>query len=250
MNIIKSRRIIFALLFILAFSPRPAISGWLDDGKGLLDKYRDKKESKTNSLTDSDITAGLKEALTVGTGKVVGRLGKLDGFNKDPKVHIPLPDNLKNVRKLLKKVKQEKIADDLELRLNRAAEIATPKAKRHFVDAIKAMTLSDARKIWKGPDDSATTYFKAKMTGPLKKELSPIISDSLAKVGAIKSYEKTIGRYKKLPFVPDVRADLTAYVTDKGLDGIFYWLAKEEAAIRKDPVKRTTDLLKRVFGSK
>lgn len=246
----KNTLILFALLFTLTLFPHPATSGWMDEAKSLVDKYKEKNSSKSNGLTDGDIASGLKEALTVGTANVVGRLGKENGFNKDPKVHIPLPDNMKKVRKVLKKIKQEKLADDLELRLNRAAEIATPKAKKHFLKAIKAMTLKDARKIWQGPDDAATRYFEGKMTGPLKKEMSPVISDSLAEVGAIKSYEKTVGRYKKIPFVPDIRADLTSYVTGKGLEGIFYYLAREEAAIRKDPIKRTTDLLKKVFGTK
>lgn len=249
-NLIKSRTILFVILFSLSILPAPALPGWLDDGKALLEKYQEKKGAKTGVLTDGDIAAGLKEALTVGTANVVERLGRENGFNGDPKVHIPLPENLKEVRRLLEKVRQEKIADDLEIRLNRAAEIAAPKARKHFVEAVRAMTLDDARKIWKGPDDSATAYFREKMTAPLKEEMRPVIGDSLAEVGAIKSYERMMGRYKKLPFVPDVRADLADYVTDKGLEGIFYYLAKEEAAIRKDPVKRTTELLKKVFGSK
>lgn len=238
-----------AILSILSLLPVSVLSGWLDDGKDLLEKYTDKSGLKSSALTDSDIAAGLREALIVGTGNVVVRLGKENGFNGDPRVHIPLPEDLMKVRKLLKKVKQEKIADELELRLNRAAEIATPKARRHFMNAIRGMTLDDARRIWKGPEDSATAYFRGKMTSPLKKDISPIISKSLADAGAIKSYEKMMGRYRKLPFVPDVRADLTEYVTEKGLEGIFHYLAKEEAAIRKDPFKRTTELLKRVFGS-
>jgi hypothetical protein len=140
--------------------------------------------------------------------------------------------------------------DDLELRLNRAAEAATPKAKKLFLDSIQDMTLEDVRRIYEGPDDAATRYFQAKMSEPLAGEMMPIVSDSLSEVGAIKSYDDAMGRYEAIPFVPDVKADLTGYVVDKGMEGIFYYLAKEEAAIRQDPLERTTDLLQKVFGAR
>ncbi|HDJ28831.1 MAG TPA: DUF4197 domain-containing protein, partial [Proteobacteria bacterium] len=98
-------------------------------------------------------------------------------------------------------------------------------------------------------DDAATSYFKGKMSKPLAEEMRPIVNESLAQVGAIQSYDNMMGKYKSLPFVPDVKADLTEHVLDKGMDGIFYYIAKEEAAIRQNPVKRTTELLKRVFGA-
>jgi hypothetical protein len=104
--------------------------------------------------------------------------------------------------------------------------------------------------IYKGPDDAATKYFQSKMSQPLAETMHPIVEKSLSQVGAVKSYDNVIGEYRSLPFVPDVKADLTNYVTEKGMDGIFYYLAQEEAAIRQNPAKRTTDLLKRVFGSK
>ena len=103
--------------------------------------------------------------------------------------------------------------------------------------------------ILEGPDDAATRYFQVKMSGPLAEEMRPIVDSSLAEVGAIQAYEDTMGQYQKIPLVPDVKADLTGHVVDKGLDGIFHYVAKEEAAIRNNPAKRTTDLLKRVFAS-
>ena len=136
------------------------------------------------------------------------------------------------------------------LRLNRAAEVAAPKAKKLFIDAIAAMTLDDARRIYDGPNDAATRYFQGKMTKPLAREMTPVVSESLSEVGAIKSYDSVMGQYKQIPFVPDAKADLTEYVVEKGMDGIFYYLAKEEAAIRENPVKRTTSLLKKVFGAR
>ena len=236
-----------AVFISLTLASSSTHAGWLEDGKELL-KGIESAKGKKKELSTGEIARGLKEALRVGSDNVVTRLGKKNGYNKDPKIHIPLPEKLKKVRKVLKKIGKEEMADDLELRLNRAAENAAPRARDIFIGAIKAMTIEDAKKIYNGGDDSATRYFREKMTPPLKKEFSPVIRDSLGKVGAIKSYEKMVGRYKSLPFVPDVREDLTEYVTGKGIDGIFHYLAKEEAAIRKDPVKRTTELLRKVFG--
>ena len=142
------------------------------------------------------------------------------------------------------------LLDDLELKLNRAAELATPKAKALFGQAISEMTFDDVMNIYNGPDDSATRYFQGKMSNPLAQEMSPIVSDSLSEVGAIQSYENAMKEYQAIPFAPDVKADLTTHVVEKGIDGIFHYIAIEEAAIRQNPVKRTTDLLQKVFGAK
>jgi len=233
-------------LCIFTLSPH-ASAGWLDEGQKLLKGFEEKGRGK---LSDADIREGLKDALKVGSARVTRKLGKVDGFNLDPRVHIPLPENLQKVRKILKKVGKKKLADDLEVRLNRAAETAAPKAKKLFLDAISKMTLRDAKKIYKGPEDAATRYFKENMTASLKAAMKPVIKESLSKVGAIKSYDKLMGRYKEIPFLPDLSGDLTKYVTKKGVEAIFYYLAEEEAKIRKDLAKRTTELLKRVFGAK
>jgi hypothetical protein len=139
---------------------------------------------------------------------------------------------------------------DLELKLNRAAEVATPKAKKLFGQAITDMSFDDVKKIYDGPEDAATQYFKGKMSPELAEEMRPVVTESLAKVGAVQSYDNVMKKYRSLPFMPDVKANLTDHVVEQGIDGIFYYMAKEEAAIRQNPVKRTTDLLKRVFGAK
>ena len=195
-----------------------------------------------------EITRGLKEALTVGTGRVVKNLGRKDGFNADPAIHIPLPKSMRKVRKALKPFGMAGQLDDLEVRLNRAAEVATPKARRIFVDAITSMTLDDARKIYDGPDDAATRYFQGRMTKPLRGEMRPVVSDSLSEVGAIRRYDDVMRDYRRLPFVPDVKANLINHVLKLGLDGIFHYVAVEEAAIRNNPAKRSTELLQKVFG--
>ncbi len=223
-------------------------AGWLDKAKDLLNDSGVDSTDTANKLSDGEISSGLKEALQVSSDLVVSQLGVNDGFNADPNIHIPLPNSLEKVQSTLDKVGMSGMLDDLETRLNRAAEIATPKAKELFFNAIQAMTLDDARNILAGENDAATRYFQTKMTPDLVKEFTPIVNDSLAEAGAIKSYDNAIGQYEKLPLVPDAKADLSSYVVEKGMDGIFHYLAVEEAKIRTNPVARTTDLLKKVFA--
>jgi hypothetical protein len=200
-------------------------------------------------LNDAEIADGLREALRVGTERAVGQVGAQDGYNADPKIHIPLPGSLKDVQSVLKGFGMAGMADDLELRLNRAAEAAAPEAEALFWQAIDDMTLEDVQGIYSGPDDAATRYFQGKMTPPLAERMAPVVNESLAEVGAIQSYDEMMGQYKAVPFVPDAKADLTDYVVEKGMDGLFHYVAEEEAAIRNNPAERTTELLQRVFGA-
>jgi hypothetical protein len=217
--------------------------------RGLEDAVRGTSSGSASGLSASEIGNGLKEALRVGTERVVGTLGKADGFLKRPDAHIPLPGALGSVQKALDRVGMSSLTDDLELRLNRAAEAATPRAKKLFGDAIKAMTLDDAKEILRGPSDSATRYFQQKMTDPLKKSLRPVVNDELAKAGAVRAFDNTMDQYRSIPFVPDVKANLTDYALGKTLDVMFLYLAREEADIRANTAKRTTELLKKVFGA-
>lgn len=244
----KFKLLIVTFFIVSSFSFATSLqAGWMDKAKDLLNESG-VKSGAASSLTDGEVTSGLKEALRVGSELVVNQLGVNDGFNADPSIHIPLPNSLSKVQSTLDKVGMSSMLDDLETRLNRAAEIATPKAKELFMNAISAMTLDDARNILAGENDAATRYFQSKMTPDLVKEFTPIVNDSLSEAGAIKSYDNAIGQYKKIPLVPDAKADLSSYVVEKGMDGIFHYLAVEEAKIRTDPVARTTDLLKKVFA--
>ncbi len=200
-------------------------------------------------LSTQDMAAGLREALRVGSERVVAQVGTADGFNLDPEIHIPLPGAFRDVQSALKTVGLSSLADDVELKLNRAAEAAAPEARDLFVQAISEMTLDDAKRIFDGPDDAATQYFKGKMSAPLSDKMAPIVDRSLADVGALASVDRMMESYKAIPFVPDVKSDLRGYVVEKALDGIFFYVAKEEAAIRNDPAARTTELLQQVFGS-
>lgn len=204
--------------------------------------------SGASGLTTGEMSDGLTEALRIGTERVVEQVGATDGYNLDPKIHIPLPGALRNVQSVLEKTGMSGLTDDLELRLNRAAEAAAPEAKTLFWQTINEMTFEDVRQIYDGPDDAATRYFQRKMTPPLAKRMEPVVADNMAEVGAVRSYDAVMKQYQSVPFVPDVKADLTSYVVEKAMDGIFYYVAREEAAIRNDPAARTTDLLKKVFG--
>jgi hypothetical protein len=226
-----------------------AQSTLFDKAKKALGTLGESAPGTTSALTTDEIAAGLREALRVGTSRVVERVGAADGYNADPDIHIPLPGALKDVQSALKRVGMGDMADDLELKLNRGAEAAAPAAKELFIQAISEMTLEDVQAIYEGADDSATQFFKGKMSPALAKRMTPIVDDSLADVGAVKSYDTMMSQYEAIPFVPDVKSDLTAYVVEKAMDGIFLYVGREEAAIRKNPAARTTDLLKRVFGN-
>src|SRR5680860_58591 len=222
-------------------------AGWLEEGKNLIGGLAG-DETGGAQLGADELRAGLKEALRVGTETVVSRLGRTGGFNSDPAIHIPLPQSLDTVKSTLDTVGMGSMLDDLELKLNRAAEAATPEAKTLFLQSIQQMTLEDTKAVYSGPDDAATRYFQDRMSAPLAAEMSPVVSESLSEVGAIAAYDKVMSRYQNVPFAPDVKADLSDYVVSEGMAGIFYYLAREEAAIRQDPGKRTTEILKKVFG--
>lgn len=204
------------------------------------------------SLTNQDVSAAFKQALSIGTDQVVGQLGQTNGFLLDPKIKIPLPDKLSQAQDLLQKVGMSHLMDDLETRLNRAAEIATPHAKKLFLNAISEMTFTDVMNIYNGPPNSATQFFEAKMSNALANKMSPFVNDAVAQAGVIQSYDQLVSRYNNIPFAstlaPDIKDNLTNYVVDKGIDGIFLYLGEQETQIRQDPVRQTTELLKKVFG--
>jgi hypothetical protein len=239
--------IVFVSFIFLSFSST-ALAGNIFESA--LQLFSGSDEESTGDLNVGEIGDAFKEALRIGSENVVSQLGKENGFNTDPAIHIPLPEKFEMVKTTLDKIGMSFMVEELELKLNRAAEEATPKAKELFLQAITDMTFDDVIKIYNGPDDSATQYFQGKMSESLAEEMQPIINNSLSQVGAVKTYDDVIAKYKSIPFVPDIKANLSNYVTQKGMDGIFHYMAKEEAAIRENPAKQTTELLKRVFGEK
>ncbi len=200
-------------------------------------------------LADSDIASGLKEALHVGTEKVVDQLGQSGGFLDDEAVRIALPGEIEQAKSALDAVGMGDMADDLEVRMNRAAEQAIPEAKDLFVTSIEEMSIDDARGILNGPDDSATQYFREKMSDPLSERMKPIVENALQEAGAVQAYDQLSGEYANLPFVGDLKGNLNDYVVGEGLDGLFHYVAVQEQEIRANPAARTTELLKSVFAN-
>jgi hypothetical protein len=251
----KGVGLLLALAVAVLMQPVDTRAGtdWLKSGGDLLKQAAGQPTGTPAtgqpSLASGEIANGLKEALQVGSARVVDRLGTADGFNADPKVHIPLPKSLQTVHEALSRVGMGGLTEDLELCLNRAAETATPKARDLLVDAISRMTIEDAQTIRKRSPDAATRYFEGKMSAPLAAEMRPVVEESLTEAGAVQAYDQAMGRYRSLPFVPDLKTDLTGHVVDGALAGIFTYLAEEEAAIRSNPAKRTTELLQKVFGA-
>lgn len=211
-------------------------------GRNLLNQF------KQRPLTTQEIASGLKQALEVGAKRVIDRLGQKNGYLNNRAVHIPLTPQLKQVHNTLKKVDLQRYTEELEVKMNRAAELAAPRAKQLFWNAIRAMRWQDVQAIYKGSNDAATRYFKRKMTPELRKMMRPLIHRVLAEAGAVQVYKQVVDQYHRIPFVPRLKNNLDDYVLTKSISGIFYYLAKEEAAIRKNPAKRTTELLRRVFG--
>ena len=239
----------YLVMLILLFS----LSGCSGSGE-MVEKIQKSAESVlgqngVSGLTTADITAGLKEALTTGTGAVVSQLGKDGGFSADQLIRIPLPDSLQKAKTFADKFGLGSRFVELENSLNEAAELATPRAKELFITAIKDMGVSDAKGILQGPDDAATRYFESNMSARLGDEMRPIVANSLNQVGAVRSFNSLLKAYRKLPFAPDVNADLTQHVVDGGVKGIFHYVAEEEKAIRQNPAKRTSELLQRVFAA-
>ncbi|MDH5474683.1 MAG: DUF4197 domain-containing protein [Cyclobacteriaceae bacterium] len=205
-------------------------------------------ENSTTSLTSTQVASGLKEALTKGVTKGAANVSQPDGYLKNLNIKIPFPPEVKKVEDKLRQLGMGKLVDDFVITLNRGAEDAAKSAKPIFVNAITSMTIQDAWSILKGDDNAATSYLKNVTTSQLTAKFKPVIQSSLNKVNATKYYSDIISTYNKIPLVTKVNPNLDDYATQKAIDGLFYMIEKEEKLIRKDPVARTTELLKKVFS--
>lgn len=210
--------------------------------------------ANANALTVSDLSNteasnGLKAALIQGAGKAVGELSKTDGFFGNKEVKIPLPDALKKTEKAMRMLGMGKQADELVLRMNRAAEAAVPEAKALLIDSAKKMTLTDAKAILTGPDDAATQYFKKTTSKQMAEKFLPIVKKATENVQLAQQYNKYAETASQFGLVKKEQVNLEQYVTQKALDGVYLMMAKEEAAIRKDPIGQTSSILKKVFGA-
>lgn len=200
-------------------------------------------------LSNSEASSGLKEALIQGAGKAVGKLGAVDGFLGNPKVKIPLPDSLKKAEKAMRMFGMGKQADELVLRMNRAAEAAVPEAKALLVDSVKKMSVQDAKNVLTGGDDAATQYFKRTTSAPMAEKFLPIVKKATEDVQLAQQYNKFAEMGSQYGLVKKEQANLEQYVTQKTLDGVYLMMAEEEKAIRKDPMGQASSLLKKVFGA-
>lgn len=199
-------------------------------------------------LTNAEIGSGLKEALDFGIDKQVTKLTQKDGFFKNDLVKILLPEDLQKVDKALRNIGLTKLADEGLKVLNRAAEDAVKEATPIFIDAVKGITFTDAKNILLGNDAAATEYLTSKTKTALYAKFNPVIKNSFNKVGADDIWRNLINKYNGLPFTNDVNPDLTDYVTNEALKGVYTMIAVEEKEIRNKTASRTTALLKRVFA--
>lgn len=204
--------------------------------------------SSSGNITQTEMVNALKEALTQGINKGADKVSVTDGYFKNAAIKILMPDEAKMVESKLRQVGLGSLVDNAILSMNRAAEQAAKESKPIFINAIKNMTITDALSILKGPDDAATSYLKTNTSTQLTEKFTPIIKKALDNTQATKYWSDVFTNYNKIPGVQKVNPDLTKYVTQKALDGLFKMIAEEEFAIRKDPLARGTDLLKKVFG--
>jgi hypothetical protein len=202
-----------------------------------------------NSLSNADASAGLKKALDQGINQAVGKLGVTDGFLKNPQVKIDLPPKLAKAESMMRMLGVGDQLDQLVTSMNRAAEAAVPESKVLLKQALKQMSIEDAKRILSGGDDAATQYFKQVTYAPLKEKLAPIISRTTEKVKLGETYDTLAKKGVALGILKPEDATLQSYVTDQTLDGLFLMMAEEERAIRKDPLGQASSLLKKVFGA-
>jgi len=239
------KRIVLSVLLIsvslLSFSQK----GILGSVKDAVNKV---KGGGGSSLSNEDIVAGLKEALSQGSTKSSDKVSGVDGFFKDAAIKILMPEQVQKVEKKMRTLGMGKMVDNAILSMNRAAEDASKSAAPIFLNAIKSMSISDALNILRGADTAATGYLRKTTSNPLTEAFRPVIEASLAKVDATKYWKDVFSLYNRFSSEP-VNTDLTSYVTERALKGIFYYVAEEEKNIRKNPAARATDILKKVFGS-
>jgi len=202
-----------------------------------------------DSLTNQDTVAGLKEALTRGTHAAVKQLGTENGFFANDKVRIPLPESLQKAESMMRRFGMGKQADELVLRMNRAAEAAMPEARALLVAAVKQMSVQDARGILTGGDDAATQYFKRTTSEPLGKKFLPIVKKATAKVQLAERYNAFAETGSRFGLVRQEDANLENYITRKALDGLYLVIAEEEKKIRADPLGTASNILRKVFGA-
>lgn len=205
--------------------------------------------AQLEDITNREAINALKGALERGAHAAVGQLGRENGFYGDPRVRIPLPDSVRRAEKNMRRFGMGRYADELLVALNRAAESAVPEAKQLFVDAVKRMSVRDAKGILTGGETAGTAYFQRVTTAPLRRRFLPIVQRATARVGLAQKYNQYASYGVRVGLVSAADADLDEYVTQKALEGLFFMVGEEEKKIRRDPVGTASSLLKKVFGA-
>ncbi|WDI30926.1 DUF4197 domain-containing protein [Hyphococcus flavus] len=204
------------------------------------------------ALSEADAAAGIRAALNNGVAQAISTIGVRNGFLRNPQIRIPLPGFLQDMQSSLSRFGLSGPLDTLETQLNRGAETAVPRARSIFVNAISSMNINDAIGVVRGGENAATNYLKNRTFTPLTNLFTPIMSNALQEAGAIRTFDSLTARLKSIPLAPqlgaDAKNDLIRHGVQYGLDGMFLYIAKEEAAIRANPAKRTSEILRRVFG--
>lgn len=239
---------LFAVVFAASLAASCFAQNPLDDWKKRVEGAIGQPKSGVDGLSDDRITAGLKEALRISTGKAVASTGRPDGFLKNAAIKILLPPKLQTAGKTMRMLGMGAQVDALEVGMNRAAEQAAPQARQIFLNALTRMTFSDARGIITGGDTAATDYFKRQSTEELTTAFTPIVHQAMLKVGVVRQYNALMQNPALSRLSSNENFNLDEYVVGKTLDGLFYELGQEEKRIRKDPAAQTTQLLKDVFG--
>lgn len=215
----------------------------------VLDGVNSATNTGSAPLSNSEVISGLREALTVGTNNSTSLTSKVDGYYKNPAIFIPFPPEAIKVKEKVEALGMEKQVGEFVMTLNRAAETAAKEAAPVFINAIKGMSISDGFTILKGNDNAATQYLRDKTSAQLKIKFNPIVKDAISQVNVTKYWNPIITTYNKVPFVEKQNPDLEDYITTKAMEGLFLMIEKEEKKIRKDPLARVSDILKKVFGS-
>lgn len=233
---------IFVLVAVLA------LSGCAELDPALIESVLEGAAGQSKPLDEATVARGLREALRVGSGRAIRRVGRLDGFLANELIRIRLPPELEKMADALRKIGFRRQLDELEVAMNRAAEQAAGEALDIFVAAVSDMTIADAFGILRGADTAATDYLRDRTTETLRQRFEPIIATKMEKVDLYRTYNRLAETYNALPFSQRPAVDLESFLTDKALDGLFTTLAEEETRIREDPVARTTELLRKVFS--
>ncbi len=239
-------RLAAACIALAAFlAPQAAAQDWNRIASDILHQ---KMPGDRTNLSKADVTSGLKEALTVASGLAGKRLSAKDGFFGDAAVRIPLPGVLGDAQKRLQPFGMAGPLDELLVNVTRAADAAAPTAQRLVVDAVKSMTFEDAMGVLRGGDTAATEFLRSKTEANLRKAFRPYFEESLKTSGALSAGDSAVTKYGAGLVKTDAKTWLTDNATTGALNGLFYYVAREEQAIRRDPVKRTSDILRKVFG--